>query len=167
MYTKKYKTRTEEIRRIRNEFLLNSRLRLKESRNATLELKGNLELMRNSMKEQASQIKGLVDAILTENLHDLHSYEASAVEKLEYQEKVLDTYVTHVQDTCKLEEYKNSMFFGNPVEFLSGINDTLDVKFEPIPDVQKLSPGNFSEGKLNKEEIRKQFGVLTKPSNET
>lgn len=167
VYTKKYKTRTEEIRRIRNEFLLNSRLRLKESRNATLELKGNLELMRNSMKEQASQIKGLVDAILTENLHDLHSYEASAVEKLENQEKVLDTYVTHVQETCMLEEYKNSMSFGNPVEFLSEINDTLDVKFEPIPDVQKLSTGNFSEGKLNKEEIRKQFGVFTKPSNET
>lgn len=167
VYTKKYKTRTEEIRTIRDEFLLNSRLRLQESRNATLELKGNLEIMRNSMKEQASQIKRLVDAILTENLDDLQSYELSAVEKLEKQEKVIETYVTHVQDTCMLEEYKNSMSFGNPVEFLSGINDTLDVKFEPIPEVSKLSPGNFSQGKLNKEEIRKQFGVLTKQTNET
>lgn len=167
VYTKKYKTRTEEIRRIRDEFLSDSRLRLQESRNATLELKGNLELMRNSMKEQAILIKGLVDAILTENLLDLYSYESSAVEKLENQEKVIETYVTHVQDTCMLEEYKNSMVFGNPVEFLSGINDTLDVKFEPIPEVQKLSPGNFSQGKLNKEEIRKQFGILTKQTNET
>lgn len=63
--------------------------------------------------------------------------------------------------TCRIH-----VSWKNPVEFLSGINDNLDVKFEPIPDVQKLSPGNFSEGKLNKEEIRKQFGALTKPSNE-
>lgn len=119
------------------------------------------------MKEQAILIKGLVDAILTENLLDLYSYETSAVEKLENQEKVIETYVTHVQDTCMLEEYKNSMSFGNPVEVLSSINDTLDVKFEPIPEVSNLSPGNFSQGKLNKEEIRKKFGVLTKQTNET
>lgn len=34
-----------------------------------------------------------------------------------------------------LEEYKNLMFFGNFVEFLFGINDILDVKFEFIFDV--------------------------------
>lgn len=101
-------------------------------------------MLKSSMKEQANQIKGLVDTISTENLHDLHSYEAFAVEKLENQEKDLDTYVTQMQDM--LEEYNNSMS-GNPVEFLSKMNDTLTLKLEPIPEVPKISPGNFSHGK--------------------
>lgn len=113
---------------------------------------------------QVSQIKGLVDSILTENLQDLQSYEAFAVEKLENQEKDLHTYVTQMKDM--LEEYNNSLS-GYPFEFLSKMNDTLTLNLEPIPEVPKVSPGNFSHGKLNKEEILKQFGVLTKPTNET
>lgn len=161
VYTKKYKTRIEHIRKIRDDILPTSRLRLQESRNASLEIKVNLEMLKSSMKEQASQIKGLVDAILTENLQDLHSYETSAVEKLENQEKVLDTYVTEMQ--AMFEKYKNSMPSENPVDFLSELNET--VKLEPIPEVLKISQGNFSHGNLSKEEIRKQFGILTKPTN--
>lgn len=159
VYTKNYKTRIEQIRKIRD-LLPTSRLRLKESRNATLEVKENLEMLKSSMKEQASQIKGLVDIILSENLQYLHSYETSAVEKLENQETALFTYVTQMQ--ALLEEYENST---PSVDFLSDLNHTLNVKLEPIPEVPKISPGNFSNGKLSKEEIRKQFGVLTKPTN--
>lgn len=111
------------------------------------------------MKEQASQMKGFVDAILRDNLQDLKSYETSAVEKLENQEKVLDTYVTKIQ--AMLEEYENSISSKNPVEILS---EKDNVKLDPIPEIHEVSPGNFSLGKINKEEIRKQFGVLTKPT---
>lgn len=121
-------------------------------------------MLKSSMKAQASQFKKLVDAILTENLQDLHSYETSAIEKLENQETVFDTYVTQMQ--AMLEEYKNSMLSENPVDFLSELNDTFNLKLEPIPEVPKINPGNFSNGKLSKEEIRKQFGVLTKPVND-
>lgn len=164
VYTKKYKTRIEHIRKIRDDILPTSRLRLQESRNATLEIKGNLEMLKSSMKAQASQFKKLVDAILKENLQDLHSYETSAIEKLENQETVFDTFVTQMQ--AMLEEYKNSMLSENPVDFLSELNDTFNLKLEPIPEVPKINPGNFSNGKLSKEEIRKQFGVLTKPVND-
>lgn len=164
VYTKKYKTRIEHIRKIRDDILPTSRLCLQKSRNATLEIKGNLEMLKSSMKAQASQFKKLVDAILKENLQDLHSYETSAIEKLENQETVFDTYVTQMQ--AMLEEYKNSMLSENPVDFLSELNDTFNLKLEPIPEVPKINPGNFSNGKLSKEEIRKQFGVLTKPVND-
>lgn len=66
-----------------------------------------------------------------------------------------------------LEGYQNSRPSENPLEFLFEMNDILKVKLEPIPGVPKISLGNFFHGKLNNEEIRKQFGVLTKPTNET
>lgn len=165
VYTKKCKTHIELICKIRDDVLPKSRRLLHESMDATLEIKGNLEMLRSSMKEQASQIKELVDTILTENLDDLQSYETSAVKKLENQEKVLFTYVTQMQ--LMLEGYQNSRPLENPLEFLFEMNDILKVKLEPIPGVPKISLGNFFHGKLNNEEIRKQFGVLTKPTNET
>lgn len=51
VYIKKYKICIEEIWRICNEFFLNLCFCFKELRNVILELKGNLELMRNCMKE--------------------------------------------------------------------------------------------------------------------
>lgn len=159
VYTKNYKTRIEEIRRIRDDVLPKSRLRLKESKNATLEAKENVEMLKNSMKEQANGIKVLVDDILTKNLQDLQRYEASTVEKLENQEKVMDSYVNRLQTL--LEEYKHSISSSNPTEFLPEMSNTPIVDLDPIPEVNKESPRNFSGGKLNKDEISRQFGKLT------
>lgn len=159
VYTKNYKTRIEEIRKIRDDMLPKSRLRLKESKDATLEAKGNVEILKNSMKEQANRIKVLVDDILTKHLQDLQSYEASTVEKLENQEKVMDSYVTRLQTL--LEGYKHSISSSDPTEFLPEMSNTPIVDLDPIPEVKKESPRNFSGGKLNKDEISKQFGKLT------
>lgn len=111
------------------------------------------------MKEQATRIKVLVDDILTKHLHDLQSYEASTVEKLENQEKVMDSYVTRLQTL--LEGYKHSISSSDPTEFLPEMSNTPIVDLDPIPEVNKESPRNFSVGKLNKDEISKQFGKLT------
>lgn len=136
-----------------------SRLRHKESKDATLEAKGNVEMLKNSMKEQANRIKVLVDDILTKHLQDLQRYEASTVEKLENQEKVIDSYVTRLQTL--LEGYKHSISSSDPTEFLPEMSNTPIVDLDPIPEVNKESPRNFSGGKLNKDEISKQFGKLT------
>lgn len=94
-------------------------------------------------------------------MQDLHNYETSAFMKLENQETAVDTYVTQMQ--AMLEEYKNSMPYEKPVDFLSELNYAKNVKLEPFSEVPKISHLNSSREKLNKEEMRKQFGVLTKP----
>lgn len=53
-------------------------------------------------------------------MQDLHNYETSAFMKLENQETAVDTYVTQMQ--AMLEEYKNSMPYEKPVDFLSELN---------------------------------------------
>lgn len=116
-------------------------------------------MLKNSMKEQANRIKVLVDDILTKNLQDLQRYEASTVEKLENQEKVMDSYVNRLQTL--LEEYKHSISSSNPTEFLPAMSNTPIVDLDPIPEVNKESPRNFSAGKLNTDEISRQFGKLT------
>lgn len=159
VYTKNYKSRIEEIRKIRDDVLLKSRARLKESKDATLEAKGNVEVLSNIMKEQSERIKGLVDDILTKNLQDLQKYEATTIERLENQEKVMDSYVTQMQTL--LERYKHSISSSNPIEFLPEMSNTPIVDLDPVPEVKKESPRNFLVGKLNKDEISKQFGKLT------
>lgn len=159
VYTKHHQMRLDQICRIRDDIIPQCRVRHKEAMNARNETKEYVELMKSIMKVQAFKIKELVDAILTENEQNLQRFELSVVQKLEDQETALNIYITQMQTL--LECHNQSISCANPVEFLSKMNETTIVDFDSIPEIPKINPLVFTDGKLNKDEIRKQFGALS------
>lgn len=149
--------RLDQIRRIRDDIIPQCRVRLKEAMNARNETKEYVELMKSIMKVQAFKMKELVDAVLTENEQNLQNFESSAVKNLENQETALDIYFTQMQ--ILLECHNESISCANPVEFLSKMKEIVDI--DPIPEISKINQLVFTDGKLNKDEIRKQFGALS------
>lgn len=158
VYKENIKTRLDHIRKIRDEIITRSRVCLQKSKKAIEETKEKVETLQSIMQVQESEIKDLVSAVFKENEQVLHRYKVSAVEKLENQERNVENYLSHMQTL--LESYKQSISSSNPVEFMSNITETPIKNLDQIPDETTVSPIIFGVGKLSKDEIRKQFGVL-------
>lgn len=157
--TKNFRVRFEQIRKIRDNDLPQSRLHLQEAKETTKETKQNVDRLRSVMIEKAARIKEMVDAVLSESLNELKISGVSVVMQMEKQEKEVERYITKVETL--LEERKLSMVSENSEDFLSDVKNRPFMHLNPVPSLSKATL-SFFDGPLSKDVIRKQFGFVRK-----
>ena len=160
--TKNFRVRSEQIRKIRDNDLPQSRLHLQEAKETTKETKQNVDRLRSVMTEKAARIKEMVDAVLSESLNELKTSGVSLLKEMENQEKEIEKHVTQVETI--LEERQLSMVSENSEDFLSDIRTNPNMSLDPIPPVSKKML-TFFDGPVSKDVIRKQFGFLGMQTN--
>ena len=157
--TKNFRVRFEQIRKIRDNVLPQSRLHLQEAKETTKETKQNVDRLRSVMTEKAARIKEIVDVVLSEGLNELQTSGVSAVMQMEKQEKEIEKYITKIETV--LEERKLSIVSENSEDFLSDIDTLPNRHLDPIPSISRATL-TFCDGPISKDLIRTQFGFLKK-----
>ncbi|XP_061194391.1 uncharacterized protein LOC133202571 [Saccostrea echinata] len=158
VFTKHKTLRLKDICRIRDDILPKSKDLLEDTKSTIVDMKKHLKNIRESMQEQAKNLKSLVDEVLSKNLQVLGNFEVSAIDGLSTQEETLSAYVSDMHRI--LEELQISISSFLPSDIMKYMKENGDISISPIPAGAIYPLPVFTKGLLCKEEISKEFGFL-------
>ncbi|XP_062597761.1 tripartite motif-containing protein 2-like [Saccostrea cucullata] len=158
IYSEKFADFQEEIFVIQNYFIRTSQDLQREIKKDSPEIKHIMDNIRTSMKTEGETLKSLVDTVISENMKQLDQIEHSLLEDLNTQDKIMDDYITYLNNHVK--ELHRCLSSTETQKLMSEEKP----KIRSIPETTKPVMPEFTAGQYNKSDVTKLLGKIHIPN---
>ncbi|XP_062615378.1 tripartite motif-containing protein 5-like [Saccostrea cucullata] len=157
IFAEKYADFQDEIFKIQEYFLPTLENLQKEIKKDSSEIKQIMNNIRTSMKTEGETLKILVDTVTSENMKQVDQIEHSLTEDLNTQDKIMDDYITYLNNLVK-----ELHIFLSPEESQKLLSQKKP-KIRSIPETTKPVTPEFTAGQYSKNDITKLLGKIHAP----
>ncbi|XP_061171104.1 uncharacterized protein LOC133180649 [Saccostrea echinata] len=149
----------KKLNKIENIDLFQSEKRLSIQRENLEKLKTGFANLRLSMKKSADEISAEINAILDDNYAKLDKMEKSELDDMKNQEVKAELHLNNLKEL--INKYNSKLSSSCPSDLIVLSKDLSLIELDLLPDIVEPIIPVFTRGKINVDEISKQFGELS------